>query len=160
MAGVKLVRAIFRIGLMVGLTLTILAVSLFWRKHAGMVLLHAFYDPFCACGDYSEEVGGINVLNPLRDRQPERVAEQFFQDASQGKCSGRYSTDLCQYFQGEAPAKGWKLANAVAKDDGIDLFYKLDSSRDPPNKSWTGEGCVHVSRIAAGWRVSSYGAYF
>jgi hypothetical protein len=160
MLGVKLRLTIFRIGLILGLVLIIFAASLFWRKHAGIILLHVFADTDCACGDYQEEVSGINVLNPLRDRQPEKAAETFFQEAIQGRCSVHYDADLCQYFEHVAPVKAWKLVNARAKDNGIDLFYKLDSSRDLPNKAWTGEGYVHVSRVAGDWRVSSYDAYF
>ena len=162
MAGVKLLRTIFRIGLIVGLVLTILAASMLWRRRHSMVLLHAFADTSCACTDYSEELSGIHVWNPFRDRQPERAAEKFFQEASHGRCSGQYDADLCQYFERETPVKGWKLVNAVTKDDGIDLFYKLDSSKRDriSNAAWSGEGGVHVSRVAAGWRVSWYNASF
>jgi hypothetical protein len=147
---------------MVGLALTVLVAFLFWRRHNGIVLLHAFADTRCACGDFHDEVSGVNILNPLRDRQPERAAEQFFQEAAHGRCSARYDAGLCQYYEREAPIKGWKLVNAISKDDGIDLFYKLDSSKKDrvSHTAWTGEGCVHVNREAGGWRVSWYSAYF
>ena len=155
-------RIVFRIGLMVGLALTVLVAALSWRRRDGMVLVHAFAETGCACGEFHEGVTGINLLNPLKDRQPEKAAEKFFQEAAHGRCSAQYDAELCQYYEREAPVKGWKLVNAVSNGDGIDLFYKLDSSRQDrlANTSWTGEGCVHVRRLAGGWQASWYSAYF
>jgi hypothetical protein len=139
-----------------------LAATWFWRNHDKFALMHALPDTGCACGDFHEEVSGINILNPLRDRGPETEAEQFFRVSVGGHCSVRYNAGLCEYFEKEAPVKGWKLVNAEPRDDGIDLFYKLDSSKRGriSNERWTGEGCVHVKRESEGWRVAWYSAYF
>jgi len=155
-------RSPSRGGLILGLTLFLLVISLFWIKRKNLMLVHVFSDTSCACGDFHEEVSGLNILNPLRDRQPERAAEEFFHASSTGRCPTLYDTGLCQYSETQGSVRGWKLVNAKRSSDGIDLFYKLDSSRraSTSQPSWTGEGCVHLIRIAGVWRVASYGAYF
>ena len=165
-ASTSIMERALRIGA-AGVALTMLALMLLWTKRANFVLFHLFGESHCACGDYHEEVTGVSIWNPLRSREPERTAEDFLRHAAAGHCARLYDPSLCQYYEVQAPVRGWKLVNATKTGEGADFFYKLDSSRidivdriQRPEKNWTGEGRIRVEHVNGGWHVASYDAYF
>jgi hypothetical protein len=120
------------------------------------VLLHALAETGCACGEYHEDVTGLVVFNPFRNRSPERSAEQFFEELRSGECIA--ATSLCQYALNGHRVSEWRLANARKVGDGQFLYYKL-TKMDSPNRL-TGEGTVKVMRAQNKWTVVYYSSYF
>ena len=122
------------------------------------VLVHVFAEADCACGDYHADVTGFIVLNPLRDRSPERSAAQFLADLQKGNCD--LGSDACRYALGHR-VRDWKLA--TRKDDigTTTLYYKLTKyGVFEAEHQLTGEGVVEVHNVEGTWRVSDYSAYF
>src|ERR1039458_5978162 len=61
-------------------------------RHRYPVLFH--FPGSCACTDYSEEVEGLTVFNPFRDRTPEVSANRFFEDKRDGHCPEMTQTPI------------------------------------------------------------------
>jgi hypothetical protein len=113
----------------------------------------------CACGDYHEKVTGIVVRNPLRDRQPERVASEFLNALKINRCV--VNADLCSYALPSHRISDWRLVNREDASDSVRLYFKLTKyGTSNPGCDLTGEGMVQVERSKGGWQVAAYSSYF
>lgn len=79
------------------------------------------------------------VLNPLRDREPEKAAETFFEKLKDGKCLeatadliAEKSDHICRK-QIEYPLKGWNLVDIERKNNSFELIYNHISG-DPATR--------------------------
>jgi len=138
-------------------------VSLFIAIRKPPVLLHLFADTDCACGDYQQELSGIVLLNPLRDRTPERNVDSFFTELREGRCApstaGNTSLD-CSYALDGHRVSEWRLAYRRDNGDTVELYYKLTSLGAEPKFSLTGEGLVKAQHTKDAWHVTYYSSYF
>jgi hypothetical protein len=95
------------------------------------------------------------VLNPLRDRQPERAADAFLRAMQSGRCEqllGFYDAHSREDICGRErvyPITGWKLLDRSDTGDQVRLFYL--TFRPMPANTF-----VTLVRTTGGWRVQSY----
>ena len=118
----------------------------------------------CPCPTFHEQVTGLIVLNPLRNRAPEKVATQFLSDLRNGKCEARTVPWLCSDAFERRPVLDWKLRNRKDTDNTVRLFYLLRGKFRPdrdidPEDAW-GEGMVQVERVGTDWEVTNYGSHY
>ena len=120
----------------------------------------------CPCPTFHQEVTGLIVLNPLRNRAPEKVAIQFLSDLRNGKCDADESTVswLCKDALQRRPVLDLRLRNRKDVGSTVMLFYlfkgKVRPDRDiDPEDVW-GEGMVQVERIGTDWKVTNYGSRY
>lgn len=133
-------------------------------QHGNPVLFHLFADTDCACGDYQEEVSGLVLFNPFRDRSPEAVADNFLEQARKGKCVANTpdAAALCAYTLQHHRVAAWRLANRQDQLHRVSLYYKLTELGEEGDSRYrlTGEGVVEVVDTDAGWKVAFYSSYF
>ena len=120
----------------------------------------------CPCPTFHEHVTGFIILNPLRDRAPERAASQFLSDLRTGKCDADETTvpGLCHAALDRRPVLDLKLKNRRDESNTVTLFYlfkgKFRPDRDIlPEDAW-GEGMVQVERLGTEWKVTNYGSLY
>jgi hypothetical protein len=126
--------------------------------------LQLFADTNCACGDYQEDLSGIVILNPFRDRAPEDSATRFLSDLKNSKCA---ATDpaLCTYALHTArPVLDWKLVNRRDTSELTSLFYRLkgkyrEGTDLTPGDAW-GEAMLQVQHRDARLQVVSFDVYY
>jgi hypothetical protein len=139
-------------------TLALLVGTVF-ALHDSPILFHIFAETNCACGEYHEEVTGVTVRNPFRDRSPERSAEGFLEDLRNGRCT--VDVMLCRYALEGHRVSDWRLANRRDRTDGVQLYYTLTKFAEPdPKYRLTGEGLIEVVRTEGRWTVTNYSSYF
>ncbi len=83
------------------------------------------FGPSCPCPTFHEEVTGFIVLNPLRDRAPERIASKFLSDLRNGKCDADESKIpwLCNDALGRRLVLDLRLRNREDVGNTVMLFY-------------------------------------
>ena len=120
------------------------------------VLLHVS-DGSCACSD--EEITGFIVLNPFRDRSPEKSAEVFLNNLRSGKCSGDDS--ICIDALKNHYVSNWQFRNRDDDQGSVELYYNV-TEHVPTNPLYTesGEGTVDLVRKESSWVVTSYSTKF
>jgi hypothetical protein len=139
-----------------GICLAIIGTVMMSRRP---VLVQLFGEWGCACGDYHEKVTGVVVRNPLRDRQPERVAGEFLDALKANRCVA--NSGLCDYALPSHRISDWRLVNREDAPDSVRLYFKLAKyGTSNPGYHLTGEGMVQVERSKGGWQVSAYSSYF
>src|ERR1051326_308825 len=137
--------------------------SLVWMIVSGPVLLHTnalSKTNIDECGEYNEQATGLTVLNPLRSRFQERLADGFLKAASKGECSPNINAELFRFVTARhtLPARKWDLMNR--RDDGghTTLFYRL---KDLSKKFTTYQRCtiaqVDIERTGTTWNVVGFG---
>jgi hypothetical protein len=138
-----------------------------YRMRSRPVLMHLLAETDCACGDFHEEVSGLVIRNPFRDRAPEKAANLFFEKLRQGQCAG-YPADpamgiqLCKYALEEHSVANWRLVNRQDQEQHVLLYYKLTKLgvENLPHHNLTGEGEVAVTETGGKWFVTGYSSYF
>jgi hypothetical protein len=143
-----------------------LAVICLWW--AGPVLLHTHIGKGAdehACGEYNEAATGITILNPLRSRDPEAVADVFLHAAAIGRCAPALKEPFCSFVvQHPLPATEWRLVNrlewqSIRKVKKMRLFYRLEAVS--PEIAAKHGGCaiahVELERIDGTWKLSGFG---
>ena len=152
----------------VALVLTIIclvALAIAARPHFSRNAIQLFAERNCACGEFHEEVTGLIVLNPLRERTPEMIAARFLSDLKDGKCAATVPPLVCQQgLTNSRPVLDWKLRNRSDANGKVSLFYyvkgKYRNDVDTyPHDAW-GEGIVQVEQMGNSWKVYGYGAYY
>lgn len=123
------------------------------------VLLHVFAETECACGDYDRELTGLTVFNPLRDRSPERTADNFFATLREGRCPSVIEPKFCDYAL-DRRATGWKLAYRSDRRDRVSLYFKLTKLGSGPQHQFTGGGLLELAPTGVTWKVVVYESYF
>ena len=120
----------------------------------------------CPCPTFHEHVTGFIVLNPLRDRAPEKLATQFLSELRSGKCNADERTvpGLCKAALQRRPVLDLRLKNRKDIGDTVLLFYmfkgKFRPDRDTDPEDVWGEGTVQVERMGTEWRVTKYGSRY
>ncbi|MGA9071707.1 MAG: hypothetical protein WB424_15695 [Terracidiphilus sp.] len=91
------------------------------------VLFH--WNDECVCTDYSPEVEGFTVWNPIRNRTPERSADHFLEDMRSGKVSAfaepKLSTKFLSGKVPHTPIMRWELKD---RENHGDLVFCTTSS--------------------------------
>jgi len=120
------------------------------------VLLHVS-DGSCACAD--EEITGFIVLNPIRDRSPEKSAEFFLADLRSGKCSAGDS--ICINALKNHRISNWQLKNRDDSHGSVELYYRV-AEYVPANPHYTksGEGIIDLVQKDGRWAVTNYSSVF
>jgi len=123
------------------------------------VLSHFFADTGCACGEFHEDVTGLVVFNPFRNKLPEQSASKFLEEVRSGKCSG--DAAVCQYALTNHRVSEWRLENARNVGKHEVLYYRLTHiGSSEPRFRLTGEGAIEMMPSADGWKVVDYASYF
>ena len=142
-----------------------IAVAGAWTRRSRPVWLELLHETDCACGDFHEEVTGYTLLNPFRDRTPERAVDSFFEQLKTGKCGENVYAGVCQYATEEVrPVLRWKLMNRKDSAGRISLYYRLKGKSQPDRSLvaddiW-GEGLVEVQANGNTLKITGYGAYY
>jgi hypothetical protein len=112
------------------------------------------------CTDYSDDVTGLTIFNPLRDRAPEVAAEHFFVDLREGRLqqSGfktkQFKVDA---YENGIPGFAWKLRNRKYENGKVILFYNFDKYEAGVTSNFDSEGAVEVVKEDWVWKVSDFG---
>jgi hypothetical protein len=126
------------------------------------VLLHTHIlttPDYRSCGAYNEEGTGVTLLNPLRSRGPERVADRFMRALSKGMCAPEVGDKLCTFLkQHPLSSSEWRLANRTEFGRDTHIFYRL--GLETKSVAETKEcimAKVTLTSTGAGWEISGYG---
>ncbi len=124
-------------------------------RHRYPVLLHLFSS--CACTDYSDEVTGLTVFNPLRDRSPEASANAFLEEIKKGRCPimapGTGPVD-CAFLMSNRRSSEWRLKNRRDQPHRVSLYYQFTRFGDT-HERWSGEGTVEVVDTDGIWKAAA-----
>lgn len=122
--------------------------------------VYLFTTPGCACGDmFPARVYDLNALNPMRDRAPELVAQNFLRAQGQGKCQS-IDAELCRYALTSHSVSDWRL---VAREDGwthVVLYYRVKTRESDSSREYWGQASIVVDRLRKTWQVTSYNAIY
>ncbi len=152
------VKRVLRLAAVVG----ILAL-LVWTLLSKPVLIHTHLlskADHRSCGAYNEEGSGLTVLNPIRSRAAERMADAFLDDASHGRFSAAMSKGVSQMLRKEylLPVAEWRLVNRSDLDGNITLFCRLEQrTPEPKNQNACVVAMVRMRHAGTRWQISSYG---
>jgi hypothetical protein len=126
-------------------------------RHRHPVLFHI--PGSCACTDYSEEVEGLTVFNPFRDRSPEASASAFLEDQRQGRhpvvAPNFPPTEWLQSVPRPWAFK-WRLRYRRDEPHRVSLYYQFTRLSGEPVPRWSGEGTVEMVDINGGWKASHF----
>jgi len=107
-------------------------------------------EPFSACACLDERKA---ILNPFRDRAPERVGADFLAAADSGGCSsfqgftpGADSTAICKEIESR-PARGGSLINRRQNGNTVVLVFQNNQGA---------LRYVGVVPVAGTWKVTGY----
>ncbi|MBK8465221.1 MAG: hypothetical protein IPL32_05265 [Chloracidobacterium sp.] len=98
------------------------------------------------------------VLNPFRDKEPEAVAESFFEQLRDGKCleatadlADEKSDYICRR-QIEYPLKGWHLIDTETKNSTSELIYNHMSQKH----QWGEDMTIWIEKRGQDYRVIDF----
>jgi len=120
---------------------------------SGRPMLVAFTDP----GELQRP--SIPVFNPLRNKDPERVAEELLRRVSRGDVSAlsrvdRTAIDLSVYEKERTwPLRDWKLVNRTDTSGEATLLYR--TLRDPSTK-FDSQLVIRLQFRDGQWRVVNF----
>jgi hypothetical protein len=146
-----------KLGIIVLISVTAVLTTLACLRHRYPVLLHLFSS--CACTDYSDEVTGLTVFNPFRDRSPEASANAFLEEIKQGRCPVMAPNNGpvdCSYLLNRRRSSEWRLKNRRDQPHRISLFYQFTPLNSQPHERWAGEGMVEVVNTDGVWKASAF----
>ena len=104
------------------------------------------------------------ILNPFRDRGPERSAEKFLELMRSGEClqamatiatDDVYRNRVCER-ETEEPLMTWRLKNRSERDGSVRLYFWCQSKAAGDS----GPLWVTVARGEFGWGVAAYERYY
>jgi len=145
-----------KLGIIVLISVTVVITFLACLRHRYPVLLHLFSS--CACTDYSDEVTGLTVFNPFRDRSPEAIANAFLEEIKQGRCPVMAPNNGpvdCSYLLNRRFSE-WRLKNRRDQSHRVSLFYQFTRFDSMPHERWTGEGMFEVVETDGAWKASAF----
>jgi len=112
----------------------------------------------CVCTDYSPEVEGFTVWNPLRNRAPERSADRFLEDMRNGKVSAVAEPQLsAEFLSGKVPHTPilrWELKDRENHGDLVFLYYKYFITTQPSEDG--GEGMIEIKLENGTWKADRF----
>jgi hypothetical protein len=133
----------------------------------GVLVLYRFTQPVlfhipgdCVCSDYSDRVDGFTILNPIRNRAPERSADGFLADLRDGRTSNYATPQLVSEVRG--PSAGarhlqWSLRYREDFGSKVLLYYGLDNTGAAHLPlEYGGEGMVEVDRVNGSWKADRF----
>lgn len=112
----------------------------------------------CACGDWYVYTTRWAIWNPLRDREPEGLAESFLAGLRDNSCE--VSPPVCASALDHLRVSNWRLGFRKDCNNGANLYFKLTKYPGESAFELTGTGVVTVERRETGWEVVSYDAMF
>jgi hypothetical protein len=124
-------------------------------RHRQPVLFHI--SGSCACTDYSEEVEGWTLFNPLRDRSPEASGNAFLEAIKQGRCPVAAPNSVpvdCAPGKLKPIPVEWRLRYRRDQPHLVSLYYQFTRLNGEPYPRWGGEGTVQVIDIDGTWKTS------
>ena len=114
----------------------------------------------CVCTDYSPEVEGFTVWNPLRNRAPERTADHFLEDMRSGRVSAfggpQLSADFLSGKVPHTPILRWELEDRENHGDSVFLYYKFHYVAQPSDDG--GEGMMEIKLESGSWKADQFEA--
>jgi hypothetical protein len=112
----------------------------------------------CVCTDYSPEVEGFTVWNPLRNRAPERSADHFLEDMRNGKVSAFAEPQLsAEFLSGKiphTPILRWELKDRENHGNLVLLYYKYHFTTQPSDVG--GEGIIEIKIENGTWKADQF----
>lgn len=139
--------------ILVGLILALVAiVPLIWLMNQSPVLIR-IPNPNSVRGNPL-----FLVLNPFRDKEPETVAESFFEKLKDGKCleatagfADEKTDRICQK-QIEYPLTRWNLIAIGKTNNTFELTYNHISQ----NHLWGEDMTIWIEKRGQGYQVTSF----
>jgi hypothetical protein len=128
------------------------------------ILAHTLGEWDCACGDMLTKTTRRALWNPLRDRNPEIVGNDFLAGLRDGRCEA--GERLCTDALSKHRVSDWKLAYREDADGTVAVFFKLTKYENPikygsvPAYDVGGVGVVDLGKRPTGWVVTGYDCYF
>jgi hypothetical protein len=114
--------------------------------------VYLFTTPGCACESlFPNRIYNLYALNTARDREPERVAERFLRDQSNGQCRPMESK-LCEKT---LALSDWRLEAREDNWSGAVLYYYVHLKGDRPDDPWA-EAAVWVDLDGDHWQVTDF----
>lgn len=114
----------------------------------------------CVCTDYSPEVEGFTVWNPIRNRAPERSADHFLEDMRNGKVSAFAEPQLsAEFLSGkvpDTPILRWELKDRENHGDLVVLYYKYYIAPQPSDDG--GEEMIEIKLENGTWKADQFNA--
>lgn len=114
----------------------------------------------CVCTDYSSEVEGFTVWNPLRNREIERSADHFLEDMRSGKVSAFAESQLsAKFLSGEiphTPILRWELKDREDHGDRVVLYYMYYFTLEASDTG--GEGILEMKLENGMWKADQFDA--
>lgn len=103
----------------------------------------------------------FSIFNPLRDREPERSAEQFLQRLQSGRCEAAISKvdGSFEYKQVTCDRervyrlKSWQLKNRTDESQSVRLYYEVMRQT---YHGLTGQVWITVEKKPDAWHVTRY----
>lgn len=98
------------------------------------------------------------LFNPLRDRSPEQVAEQFLEQLKMGECAKAVSglpipfdkqLSMCEK-EGQAALDAWTLKDRSESDAVVTLHYAL---RRKGFEGFGGDSFFQIQEFSGDWRI-------
>jgi len=122
------------------------------------VLIHSPGEWDCACGAMYIKTTFRSLWNPLRERQPERIADTFLSKLRANECVA--GPELCRAALPNGRVAEWWLAYREDAGSSATLFYKLTKYGERSKTRLTGVGAVELRNGPNGWCVTGYDFYF
>lgn len=139
--------------------LLVIALALAWYAK-GRTVLFALYDT----GDPRKEPVW-SILNPIRNRGPERTAAAFLAELRQGQADQAFrhlhvrSDAMAQarLKESQYPVQRWKLLDRRDSNEGVKLYYLVlrASSKEFDSPIW-----LTVQRTPIGWEVTEFESWY
>jgi hypothetical protein len=112
----------------------------------------------CVCTDYSPEVEGFTVWNPLRNRAPEDSADHFLEDMRNGKVSAFAEPQLsAEFLSGKVPHTPilrWELRDRESHRGSVFLYYKFYITTRLSDDG--GEGMIETKLENGTWKANQF----
>lgn len=137
----------------------ILAVSGIYR-FTRPILFH--WPGKCVCTDFSGEVDGFTVFNPLRNLASERAADRFLESVRDGNVvvSTYVEPQLAEEYISSRNSPihhlKWKLKYRENKGDLVFLFYKFDQTGAMALSDWGSEGKITMKDYGGYWKANRF----
>jgi hypothetical protein len=127
-----------------------------WMLLAGPVLLRLNLDPGALQPPF------LTLLNPFRDRGPERVADAYLRRLSTGELAEarRYfgaNREAIEVREPQYPPLNWKIANRADESGHVTLTYTITRGGGYRGAS---TAIVVAARHAGQWRIATYNAWY
>jgi hypothetical protein len=133
----------------------------------GVVIIYRFTRPVlfhwpgdCVCTDYSPEVEGYSIWNPLRNRAPEHDASHFLEDLRDDKVSASATPELNADIRSRKVPHthnmAWKLEYRENHGNLVSLYYEFYEGGMKRTHDSGSEGMVEVKLENGIWKADQF----